>query len=264
MFKSTCEALGAVSFPEFTGERIYMEKFFKDKGLPEHLKRWQPTIDQMLEKIDIDEPMYLMVDQRVVEPNTTHRRPGVHIDGYWIDHELYGKGIKGRHDSGHRPYLNAVDAENPYITDHHGNIIGRNPNCPKTPITDTHGNIRGWNDPREEIPDYDSHGNIRGWKKNDKRMDSLIISNDWSKADFEEPESLLLASDYASCKGYLGDWSGEIRKGGDCSLVDLSNLTEIILQPNQTYRGNVSFLHESLPINVKTQRTLVRINLKGQ
>lgn len=300
MFTSKCELLGDVTFPEFTGERIYMKKFYKNKGLPNEYKRWQPTIDQMLDKIDIDEPIYLMVDQGIVQPNTAHRREGVHIDGYWIDTELYGMGRwdgSGRWNdkalgfhSAHRSRISAhggsshgytppsshrpmpshggtayIDRESPYTYNQHGVITGRNPNCPKTPRTNTHGVIIGWDDPRSHVPDYDSHGNVRGWKKNpNQKFDSVEVTSDWSDADLLVPESLILASDFAACKGYLGEWTGAIGNGGDCSKVDLSGMTEILLEANKAYKGNVGFLHESTPIHVPTQRTLVRLNLKGQ
>ena len=32
-----------VPFPAFTGERIYMRKIFKDKKLPDDLRRWQKS-----------------------------------------------------------------------------------------------------------------------------------------------------------------------------------------------------------------------------
>ncbi|KQP37587.1 hypothetical protein [Pseudorhodoferax sp. Leaf274] len=81
--QSTIQQRGAVTFPEFTGERVYMLPFRKAEGLPFDLARWQPTVDAMLDGIDVASPIYLMIDQGVVQPGATHRRPGVHIDGYW-------------------------------------------------------------------------------------------------------------------------------------------------------------------------------------
>lgn len=82
--KSIFKELGTVSFPQHTMERVYMKEFRKEKGLPNELKRWQGTIDQMLLEVDSDGPIYLMIDQGLVKANTTHRRSGVRIDGYWI------------------------------------------------------------------------------------------------------------------------------------------------------------------------------------
>lgn len=74
---------GRVTFPAFTGERVYMRSFTQRDGLPFDLARWQPTVDAMLDGIDASGPIYLMIDQAPVKAAVTHRRPGVHIDGYW-------------------------------------------------------------------------------------------------------------------------------------------------------------------------------------
>lgn len=116
---STHKQLGPVSFPEFMGERIYMLPFTKKAGLPTHAKRWQRTVDQMLDGIDTDATMYLMVDEKVTPAGTSSRRGGLHVDGYWLpalqEHgrggghvSAYGGpgGYGGRvsaHGGGHRP-----------------------------------------------------------------------------------------------------------------------------------------------------------------
>ena len=94
--KSIVEERGRVPFPVHTFERVYMEPFYKREGLPKHLERWQGTVDAMLEGIDTEGPIYLMVDQGIVSPFKSHRRGGMHIDGYWIP-ELQTHGGGGRH-----------------------------------------------------------------------------------------------------------------------------------------------------------------------
>jgi hypothetical protein len=81
--QSIVQQRGNVKFPEFMVERVYMREFYKDKGLLQDLKRWQNTVDAMLDGISTDEPIYLMIDQAFVKSGFPHRRPGVHIDGYW-------------------------------------------------------------------------------------------------------------------------------------------------------------------------------------
>lgn len=41
MFTSEVTKLNKVVFPEFNNERIYMQKFYKQKGLPSNLEHWQ-------------------------------------------------------------------------------------------------------------------------------------------------------------------------------------------------------------------------------
>ena len=95
--QSIVKELGTVTFPVHTMERVYMREFRKEVGLPSELKRWQPTIDQMLLEVDTDGPIYLMIDQGLVKANTTHRRKGVHIDGYWIPEVQAHGGAPGSH-----------------------------------------------------------------------------------------------------------------------------------------------------------------------
>jgi len=72
-----------IPFPQFTGERVYMREFTKAAGLPPDLARWQDTVDAMLDGADASGPIFLMVDQAPVKVATTHRRPGLHVDGFW-------------------------------------------------------------------------------------------------------------------------------------------------------------------------------------
>jgi len=80
---SNVQQRGPVPFPAFTGERVYMREFTKAAGLPPDLVRWQDTVDAMLDGVDTSGPVFLMVDQAHVKVATTHRRPGLHVDGYW-------------------------------------------------------------------------------------------------------------------------------------------------------------------------------------
>lgn len=96
---SKVQRRGRVSFPEFTGERVYMREFRQADGLPADLSRWQPTVDSMLDGIELDGPLYLMVDQAHVRAGTPHRRGGVHVDGYWQP-AVHAHGGGGGHTGG--------------------------------------------------------------------------------------------------------------------------------------------------------------------
>lgn len=101
--QSIVQQRGAVLFPAHLGERIYMRAFFKADGLPIDLRRWQDTVDAMLHGVETDQPIYLMVDQGVVRAGDTHRRPGLHIDGYWNPTlQAHGGHVFGGHTGGWR------------------------------------------------------------------------------------------------------------------------------------------------------------------
>jgi hypothetical protein len=195
---SLLKEIGPVTFPENTGERVYMLPFTKKEGLPLRMMRWQLTIDAMLKDVDVDGPIYLMIDQGVVETGKSHRRGGPHIDGNWCP------GIKA-HGSGHRPY----------------------------PPGHTAGPAHG---PRK---------NIR-----------------WDSDNFS-PEALILASDVEASCAYVGEIEGEPVPGGDCSHLDLGKALKIPLKAGLAYAGNVTMIHESLPVPQTCQRTLVRLNVPG-
>lgn len=195
MYNSECVALNNVKFPEFHGERHYMVKFFKDQGLPSQLTRYQDSVDAMLLNIDVqDNPIFITIDEKLISKGDSHRRGGIHIDGYWIE-ELHA-----HRGGGHRMNANGWDTGG-----------GR------------------WND----------------------------------KGDFVVPESIVLASSVSTCKGWVGKYDGIIGDKGDCAHIDTSNMKSFMLDENIVYRGNVMFVHESMPVEYDTERTLIRLNIKN-
>lgn len=188
--QSIVQQRGAVSFPAFTAERVYMREIRKAVPLPFDLARWQPTVDAMLDGIHTDGPIYLMIDQGIVKAGATQRRPGLHVDGYWI-------AAAGRHGGG-------------------GGHAGR------------------WDD-----------------------------KGGWGTCNFSTPEALILASDITASRALVGEFSGTPGEGGDCSHIDAGELDEVILAAGRVYAGNVTMLHESLPVQVDCLRTLVRLSVPG-
>lgn len=190
-FQSVVQQRGTAAFPAWTGEKVYMRPFTKRDGLPFDLARWQPTVDAMLDGIDTDGPIYLMIDQGVVRAGMSHRRPGVHIDGYWV------------------------------------------------PSIDGHGGHRA---------------SLSGWDTGNGR---------WKNSEFREPEAIVLASTVQAARAYSGEFSGQPAEGGDCAHIDLSQMQPHDMQSGIVYAGNVTMLHESVPILVQQTRTLVRLNIPG-
>lgn len=85
----------------------------------------------------------------------------------------------------------------------------------------------------------------------------------WDAADFTYPEDILLASDVRASRVLLGEWAGQIGAGGDCSHICTDALESQALEANRVYAGNVTLLHESMPVPVDCLRTLVRLNVPG-
>lgn len=205
--KSLLKEIGPVTFPENTGERVYMLPFTANHGLPSHLSRWQPTIDAMLCGVFTDGPIYLMIDQGRVTAGKSHRRGGPHIDGNW----------------------------NPGVFAHDG-----------PPVPPQHA---PW--PPSHRPMAGHHGHR-----------AMAGKGSWASENFA-PEALILASDVCASCVYIGEVEGDPVEGGDCSHLDLSAAYQVPLLAGRAYAGNVTMIHESLPVTKDCQRTLVRLNVPG-
>lgn len=84
-FESKIINKGIVTFPNFSGTRIMMMPFLleaPEATLPEFATHYIKLLSEMITKNDIKEGIaYLTIDEAYVKKNTTHRRPGVHVDG---------------------------------------------------------------------------------------------------------------------------------------------------------------------------------------
>lgn len=186
-------------------EQHYMIPFYARSGLPTELFHWQPFVDVMLAGVETEDVIYFMVDQALVVEGKPHRRPGVHIDGYWHANEM------GRQFD---------DAPGMHLPRH-------------LPIP-THG---------------PSH--------------RISSDGDWNNPDFSKDEAIILMSNVQASRGYAGEWDGFIGHGGDCSKVDVTLLDPVEFEANQAYIGNVSMLHQSLPVSETCERTVIRLNCPG-
>jgi hypothetical protein len=196
------------AMPEFTGERVYMRRLDLKSAFPADLGRWESVVNSMLRGIDVP-IVYLMVDQSFVPAGSTQRRPGLHVDGYWVANDASHGGSPGRHSGSpsHAP------------------------------------------EPSPEPSHKPSKGGVHDFA-------------DWANAAFDAPEAILLASDVAASRAFVGEWDGQIGDGGSCA-TDVTGLEEIVLQAGRCYAGNVACLHESLPVAAACHRTLVRLNVPG-
>ncbi len=226
LYKSLIEQRAAVMFPEYTGERVYMREFFKNDGLPSDLLRWQPTVDAMLDGVDSDGPIYIMIDQGIVRSGNTHRRPGMHIDGYWNPGATRYGSYRMISASGHR-------------SDPPGHRSA------PTPASS----------PNRHSPEPTRHSFLRAGHS--------ALGGSWQNATFAAPEDIILASNIASSESYIGEYEAVIGDMGNCENVALDDLDRIGLAANFAYAGNVTCLHASLPVATDVARSLVRLNVPG-
>jgi len=240
--KSIVQSRGTVTFPQHTGERVYMTPFFKRLGLPDELRRWQPTVDAMLEGVDTAGPIYLMVDQALVRVGNPHRRPGVHIDGYWIP-ALHAHGNFGGHGFGGGGGGHGFGGGSGGGSGRHGFGGGG-------------GGGGGGGNEHVKITIVPPE------TPKPKEQDPRDIPSSLPDIMFAD-EGLILASSVIGCQAYDGIWQGDPGEGGDCSHIDLSGLSPVLMLPGQVYAGTVDMLHESLPLETDCLRTVVRLNVPG-
>ncbi len=245
---SYVEQRNNVVFPSFNNERVYMLPFYKKNGLPSNLKHWQKTIDMMLENVETEDVIYLMIDQGYVKGNSYHRRPGVHIDGYW-NPSLNGHG-------GHRIEMIGSHGGHRIRMSGHNHESGSHSTSINTPsgshITNNGGHIITPNN-----NDIGGHSTkpFGGHTTTPKRRMGDVFLNDW------EPEGLILASNLTAARAWNGFYDDMPKEGGDCSHIDLSSLKEIEMKAGYAYCGNVTMLHESTMIKEDSYRTVVRLNV---
>jgi hypothetical protein len=75
-------------------------------------------------------------------------------------------------------------------------------------------------------------------------------------------ETLILASNVEGSIAYAGKWEGIVGAGGDCSKVNLGGLKKIRMIGGNIYSGDVSMLHESVPVESDCNRSLIRLNVQ--
>lgn len=230
MKQSTIQQRGAVTFPEFTGERVYMLPFRKAEGLPFDLVRWQPTVDAMLDGIDVVGPIYLMIDQGIVKPGTTHRRPGVHIDGHWVP---------------------SIQAHGAPSGGGHGYSDG-------APSGGGHGFGRRRGHAHRESEPTPGHNHTPSRHAFSGAHDHRHVTRGYAR------EAIILASSVQGGAAWVGQYDGEPGEGGDFSHLDLSRLTEVPMSAGIVWAGDaMTTLHASVPLAHATPRTLVRLNVPG-
>lgn len=102
-----------------------------------------------------------------------------------------------------------------------------------------------------------SNGGGNGWKVGG---DGRTLTAEEHRKSYESNTGgMIICSDYPACKGWNGSFKSVPKTGGDCSHITLNEGFK--LKANTVYYGNSQWIHESLPVNKRIHRTLVRITL---
>lgn len=96
-----------------------------------------------------------------------------------------------------------------------------------------------------------------GWKVG---QDGPGINTALHNEQYNNPlGGIILATNYASAIGYIGDFDGLPNIGGDCSHIEVKD--PFPLTANSVWYGNNHFIHESLPVEDDIHRVMARITL---
>lgn len=174
---------------------------------------------------------------------------------------------------GDRVYMHEFDMENPILPDGCERwlstieeIISYSPTKKgKAYLTIDEKLVRSGETHRRGGPHTDGNylfgwgGGGSGWLTGE---DGRFLPQDKHEQQYcSEHGGMFVVSSYEACKGWNGEFSGQPGQGGDCSNIDLSNLSDFILKKNTLYWGNSTFIHESLPVQEDVKRQLIRITL---
>lgn len=107
----------------------------------------------------------------------------------------------------------------------------------------------------------DQDGGGGGWLTG---VNGRVLSPENHQLQYCNPNGgMLIASDHQACRAWEGTFHGQPNQGGDCTHLtqDLEQNESFLLEPNRVYLSNSTCVHESLPLEVDVDRTLVRITL---
>ena len=100
-------------------------------------------------------------------------------------------------------------------------------------------------------------GNGGGWKIGENGPP--VSSPSHKRLYGSETGGIILASNFESCLGWVGEYDGTPGVGGDCREIKLGE--PFMLTRNTVYYGNNHFVHESLPVSADVHRVFARITM---
>ena len=100
-------------------------------------------------------------------------------------------------------------------------------------------------------------GGGSGWKVGENG--SPVNTDEHNRQYVSETGGVILATNYASCLGWKGEYKGLPSVGGDCRHIELDEPE--LLKADTVYYGNNHFIHESIPVGRDIHRVFARITM---
>ncbi len=238
-FVSQFKKLTETSLPKFSGLRVMMMPFIlgDEKSLPEFLGDWRKTVHELALATGFDgEVGYITLDEKYVEPGTTHRRSGKHVDGVFYEAAGgWGGGGGGGGWGGGR------------ITPTQGGWGGGGGGggWGGGRITPTRGG--GWG------------GGGGGWGGGGIHTPKL--SEKLPQSPYGT--GFLTVSSHAGCKAWAGEFTGWPGPDGECEHLaeQCQNAQSAVFGANEVFWVDPLCVHESIPMLKPVSRQFARLSL---
>lgn len=81
--ESDYRELRHVIFPRYKARQIYMHSFnTRDPHMPQGLEDYMPVVAGLLDAAQVkDKDVHVTIDEKIIQPGMSQRRPGPHVDG---------------------------------------------------------------------------------------------------------------------------------------------------------------------------------------
>lgn len=230
MLDSFYRRLCEVKFPEYQARQHYMHEFNPLKPtMPKGLEDYIPMISFLAWQVDVTDPIFVTIDEKIIQPGMSQRRPGPHVDGCFMKAEptiTYERGYGPGDGDSH--ILDDLDERMKRAM---AAMTGQPYDGPLPPLgywghqSYTHG----WNHYCNAVPF--------------KRMPVIV------------------ASTVEGCRAWEGEFDAEPQNDGDLSHIWDQLGEGQILKPNWAYLLSPDCIHESMIFEKPTQRQFIRMAL---
>ncbi len=89
MLNSSYQDIGAITLPEYSGRQQYMHTFdIANSDMPDGFEDYGPVVNALCAAANYREGLaHMTVDEKVIRPGWSQRRPDAHVDGQYLKAE---------------------------------------------------------------------------------------------------------------------------------------------------------------------------------
>lgn len=245
MLDSFFYSLGQVRFPAYAGRQQYMHKFDPHAPtMPAGMEEYIPMISFLTWEAEVTDPVFVTIDEKIIQPGMSQRRPGPHVDGCFREE---------------KPKVERVE---PRISDilpekFDGQTLDEDRDAT---VEDLRGKgiFKG-------MPDHEIDHFLNGpYGFNGGGWGHASYGSGWNHHCNAVPFKrmpVIVASTVVGCRAWYGQFDAEPRNDGDLSHIWEQLGEGTILPANEAFLLSPDCIHESMIFNSPTQRQFIRIAL---